>query len=152
MNIFKRVATIGGCLLLVLNLTAQSQGPYHLSLKRELLYGGGAVGLTLIGLTMHETINDVKLGAIRRPKVSTIDKLAPTVLNVKPADISDLMLFGSIALPNLFWLGKIKTVIGPGQIRPKSEKRKKLVRCGSCSQYKIEGGAKQGVPQGPGIV
>jgi membrane-associated phospholipid phosphatase len=106
MNIFKKLATIIACLLIVLSLVAQNQSPYHLSLKRELMYGGGALGSTLIGLTMHQSVNDVNLGAIQLPKVPAFDDMAPNVLNIKPSNTSDVLLFSSIALPNFFWLGK----------------------------------------------
>lgn len=103
-------------LLLVLGLNAQSKGPYYFSLERELLYGGGAVGSTMIGLTMHQSVNDVRLSTIQLPKVSSFDKIAPNVLNVKPSNVSDGFLFGSIVLPGVFLLKKNtrRNIIGIG--------------------------------------
>ncbi|MEL7220440.1 MAG: phosphatase PAP2 family protein [Bacteroidota bacterium] len=116
MQLGTKTIIISFSLLLALTLNAQQQAPYYFSLERELIYGGAAVGSTLVGLTMHQSVNDVSISTIELPKVSAFDDVAPKVLNIKPSNLSDGFLFASIALPSTFLLEKNtrKDIVGIG--------------------------------------
>lgn len=100
------LVTIGICLIMLANLAGQNSSPYHFSFKREMLFGGAALGTSLTGFAMHQGVKPIELNALQLPKISRFDAIAPDVLNIAPSDASDVLLFSAIALPSLFLTAK----------------------------------------------
>lgn len=94
---------------------AQNEGPYYLSLKRELLYGGAGAGLTLTGKVLRTRTPDINLADLRLPNVSRFDRIATTFSSGAAAKTSDYTQYVGKMLP-LVLLGGLKTRQDIGKI------------------------------------
>ncbi|WP_420457792.1 phosphatase PAP2 family protein [Neolewinella sp.] len=88
---------------LTVSLTGQppAAGPYHLSWKRELLYGGGGAAAVGTGYLIDWHITNVPLAELRLPRVSAFDRGAISYNSGTAKTASDVLAYGSLALPGL---------------------------------------------------
>lgn len=98
-------------LLLCLNylpLHAQYSGstPYHLSLKRELLYGGAGIGSIVLGNVRLSRTPDIVFSDLQLSNISSFDIVATRNSSDAANSASFYSLYASAALPTLLLVGK----------------------------------------------
>ncbi len=107
-----RIVSRLSCLLVLLSLPllAFGQGnpgsPYYLSLKRELSYGGAAAIALGSGYLINTGIDEIRLADLHLWKVPGIDRGPTRFASTAAADASDVIVYGSIALPGLLVFGR----------------------------------------------
>lgn len=87
------------CLLFGSQAFPQDRGPYHLSFQRELLYGGGGVGLTALGAYLRNQTPDLVLSDLVLEDINGFDRVATRMSSDLAARWSDYLLNGSLVLP-----------------------------------------------------
>ncbi len=87
-------------------LAAQPAGPYYLSLKRDLLYGGVGAGSILLGEVLRGRTPDILLSDLRLGNIPAFDLAATRNSSVSARRASDLTLSVSQALPVLLLAGR----------------------------------------------
>ena len=93
-----------GWLLCVAALTAQPS-PYHLSWKRELLYGGTGAGLLIVSDALKGQVPRLPLADLPERNINALDRLATENNSETARALSDIGLYGTIGLPALFLTG-----------------------------------------------
>ncbi|MCP9234727.1 phosphatase PAP2 family protein [Lewinella sp. JB7] len=86
--------------------SAQQRGPYYLSLKRDLLYGGGAVGSVALGEVLRSRTPDIVLADLRLGSIPGFDLAATRNSSESARVASDDALYASAALPLLLMAGR----------------------------------------------
>lgn len=106
-NIISRLTTLLLLLVLALPLAAQrnNDGPYYLSLKREILFGGGGIGATALGAFLRANTPDIMLEDLRLGNIPAFDRAATRNSSESARKGSDLALNVSSALPLLLLAG-----------------------------------------------
>lgn len=87
-------------------LDAQDDGPYHLSLKRDLLLGGGGVGTVLLGNYLRNQVPEVTLGELEFGNVPSFDRFAINYNSESAKSASNRTRDISSLMPALLLLGK----------------------------------------------
>lgn len=107
-NFFSRCVTLLLLVVLVVPLTAQGSddGPYYLSLKREILLGGGGVGATVLGSVLRSRTPDITLADLRLGTIPAFDRAATRNSSESARKASDLTVDLSSGLPFLLLAGK----------------------------------------------
>lgn len=82
-----------------------NQGPYYLSLKRDLLYGGLGAGSMAFGSVLRSRTPDITLADLRLRNIPSFDRVATRLSSEKARAASDSGLYASAALPSLLLLG-----------------------------------------------
>ncbi|PSR09648.1 MAG: hypothetical protein C7N36_20085, partial [Bacteroidetes bacterium] len=88
-------------LTVVTALSGQTNAPYHFSLKRDLLYTGGGVGLSLVGYALHQNVPNISRSDLALRTPPRFDRFAIDLFSEKAAQASDGALFVSLGLPAL---------------------------------------------------
>lgn len=86
-----------------------SEGPYHLSLKRELIYAGSGLLTIGLGTNLQRNASTPRLSELKIQsfsEINALDRLANTTPASGPADLSDIGLYGGIALSAAFLAGE----------------------------------------------
>jgi membrane-associated phospholipid phosphatase len=93
--------------LACLPLSAQqsNDGPYYLSLKREILFGGASVGAVVLGDVLRARTPDIMLSDLRLGTIPSFDRAATRNSSESARKGSDLALNVSGALPLLLLAG-----------------------------------------------
>lgn len=88
--------------------TAQrgGDGPYYLSLKRDLLIGGGGMGAVALGTVLRARTPDIVLSDLRLGSIPAFDRAATRNSSESARSASDLTLNASTALPLLLMIGE----------------------------------------------
>ncbi len=81
------------------------EGPYYLSLKREVLYGGTAAGSVAFGGLLRSRTPDIVLADLRLGNVPAFDRVATEFSSESARTTSNATLYASTALPALFLAG-----------------------------------------------
>lgn len=98
-------------LLLLLAMTlpvdaqSSSDGPYHLSLKREILFGGSGIGATVLGNVLRARTPDITLADLRLGTIPAFDLAATRNSSESARKASDLTVNLSSGLPFLLLAG-----------------------------------------------
>lgn len=88
-------------------LTAQEEsGPYHLSLKRELLYSGSGLVTTVGAHLYQQNLPPVLAGDLILPNLSWLDRIGAGNYTIASGNFSNQILFTSLGLPALFLADK----------------------------------------------
>lgn len=100
-RLFPRLITLLLLLGLAFPVTAQrsNDGPYYLSLKRELLFGGAGVGATALGTVLRARTPDIVLSDLRLGTIPAFDRAATRNSSESARSASDLTLNVSTVLP-----------------------------------------------------
>lgn len=94
-------------IFLAVSLKAQEdQGPYHLSLKRDLLLGGGGVGTVILGDYLQDQVPEVTLGALELGNVPSFDRFAINYNSASAKSASNRTRDISSVMPALLLLEK----------------------------------------------
>jgi membrane-associated phospholipid phosphatase len=95
------------CCCLLLGLNAQKQnGPYYLSLKREMLYSGSGLVGTVGAFFLHKRLPTLTAGELALPNLNGFDKMGLGNYSQKARNFSNQTLFSTLGLPVLFLAGK----------------------------------------------
>ncbi len=90
-------------------VTVQAQdGPYYLSLKREIFYTGSGLTGALGAYFLHQQLPYLTAGELKLPNLTGFDKMGLGDYSAKAHNISNQTLFSTVGLPFLF-LAKNKT-------------------------------------------
>lgn len=87
-------------------LDAQAGGPYHFSVKRELLLGGSGVGTVLLGSYLRDQVPDVILGELELGNIPSFDRFATDYSSELARKASNRTRDFSSVMPALLLLGK----------------------------------------------
>lgn len=94
-------------LSLTIPLAAQGDhSPYHLSLKRDLLLGGGGVGTVILGNYLRNQVPEVTLGELELGNVPSFDRFAINYNSASAKSASNRTRDISSLMPALLLLGK----------------------------------------------
>ncbi|WP_157974532.1 phosphatase PAP2 family protein [Lewinella sp. IMCC34183] len=85
--------------LSVLGQVPGGDGPYYLSLRRELGVGTVAAGSALTGYLINQNIDEVALRELSLPKVPGFDESALGNVSSAALSGSDIVAYGTVALP-----------------------------------------------------
>ncbi|PHI21321.1 hypothetical protein CEQ90_02670 [Lewinellaceae bacterium SD302] len=88
------------------SIVAQNSGPYHLSLKREILYAGGGVGLYLFGNNLRDRTPDIVLSDLELPNIPRFDRIATNYSSGSARKASDITKDFATALPLTLLIGR----------------------------------------------
>ncbi|PHI21322.1 hypothetical protein CEQ90_02675 [Lewinellaceae bacterium SD302] len=102
------------------SIKAQNNGPYHLSLKREMLYGGSGIASMLGGEYLRRRIQPVSIGNVEFDDIIELDELPFAYNRHGTEKLSDYTMYASAGLTSLFLLhhntrsdfGKISILFG----------------------------------------
>ena len=83
-----------------------AESPYHLSLKRELVFGGAAAATLGGGYLINSGIDEVPLSAVDLWKVPAFDRGPVRFASSQAQQASDVVVYASMALPGLLVLGE----------------------------------------------
>ena len=88
---------------------AQTEGPYYLSLKRELLYGGLATGSVVFGNALRARTPDIVLGDLHLGNIPAFDRVSTRLSSESARAASDYTVLLSGGLPAALLLAGKKT-------------------------------------------
>ncbi len=94
-----------GAIPLVGQAPSRGEGPYYFSLKRDLLYGGAAVGSVAFGSLLRSRTPDIVLADLRLGNVPAFDRVATEFSSESARTYSDYALYASAGLPALLLAG-----------------------------------------------
>jgi membrane-associated phospholipid phosphatase len=95
------------CCFLWVGLSAQNQeGPYYLSLRREMLYTGSGLVGTVGAFFLHQRLPYLTAGDLEPPNLTGFDKIGLGTYSQKARNFSNQTLFSTLGLPALFLAGK----------------------------------------------
>lgn len=105
---YRKIYTLSICICFQMTgLTAQVQdGPYYLSLKREVLYAGSGLVGTVGAFLLHKRLPTLTAGELEPPKLSGFDQMGLGNYSQKARNFSNQTLFSTLGLPVLFLAGK----------------------------------------------
>ncbi|MCP9235912.1 phosphatase PAP2 family protein [Lewinella sp. JB7] len=86
-------------------VVAQANGPYYLSLKRDLVYGTAAAGSVALGSLLRSRTPDIVLSDLELGSIPSFDRIATEFSSAAARNLSDYGLYASAALPGLLLLG-----------------------------------------------
>ena len=92
-------------LLFAISSATAQQSPYHLSWKREALYGGAGAGLLLVSDRIKGQVPRLPLTDLPEREINFLDRIAVENNSETARSISDVGLYGTIGLPLLFLTG-----------------------------------------------
>lgn len=82
-----------------------NDGPYYLSLKRDLLYGGAGIGSVVLGDVLRNRTPDIMLSDLRLGSIPSFDLIATRNSSETARMGSNYALYASAALPGLLLAG-----------------------------------------------
>ncbi|MGH1437370.1 MAG: phosphatase PAP2 family protein [Lewinella sp.] len=89
------------------SLFAQDQdGPYYLSLKREMLYTGSGLVGTVGASMLQQRLPSITASEVKQPNLSGFDQMGLGNYSQKARNFSNQTLFSTLSLPALFLVGK----------------------------------------------
>lgn len=97
----KHPVALLSALLFTLSLFGQSPGPYYLNLKRTVLYGGTAIGTTVLGKHLRNSTPDLMLSDLHIDGVNGFDRIATRQSSKRAALWSDYTMGAAQVLPTL---------------------------------------------------
>jgi membrane-associated phospholipid phosphatase len=107
MNIFcKYVLLLAGTFLVNINLWGQTEGPYYLSLKREILYSGAGISTTILGNYLKTQTPDLMRSDLKLEGINFFDRIATKFSSENADRMSDKTLLVSSGLPFLLLAGR----------------------------------------------
>lgn len=84
----------------------QSSGPYYLSFKKEIVYGGAGAATTLLGNYLRSKTPDLMRSDLELEGINFIDRVATNFSSEKADRLSDKTLLASAGLPLLLLAGR----------------------------------------------
>ncbi len=84
----------------------QQSGPYYLSLKQEMLYGGGGAGTVVLGGVLRARTPDIMRSDLRLGEIPKFDRIATRLSSDQAKQASNLALYASAGAPLLLMAGK----------------------------------------------
>jgi membrane-associated phospholipid phosphatase len=85
---------------------AQDTGPYYLSLKRELLYGGSGVGTLVLGGYLRSQVAELTFADLQVKNINGFDRIATEMSSPTADRLSDFTLLASIGLSGTLLFGE----------------------------------------------
>ncbi len=95
-----------GATPLIGQATTQQDGPYFLSAKRDILYGGAAGGTVAFGHLLRGRTPDIVLADLRLGNIPPFDCIATKFSSEAARTYSDYALYASAGLPVLLLAGR----------------------------------------------
>ncbi|WP_170110760.1 phosphatase PAP2 family protein [Flavilitoribacter nigricans] len=89
-----------------LSVTAQEPGPYYLSLKREIVYGGVGLGTLGLGTYLRSQVGELTLMDLNIREINSFDRIATEMSSPTADKWSDYTLYASLGISGTLLLGR----------------------------------------------